>query len=785
MKKYIFPLSIAATLFAASCSSDEKIEEPLDNSMKTPIEFSMTDNTASASVGVEGSTRAGFKENTGLIIRFIAENSSYQKKYTKTTATAEIETSSNKYSNVKFGNGEIRYWDDSFGRDTKLSVFAIAVPGRTNLNKSLLNGGETWTETESSNELTWRVSTSQNPYTGSGGVTDIVGNEDLVYSNNIQENSERKVNGVSRWDFTASPAGYPEFNGTNFDDLEPGRMKFALKDDAIKDGPGKFDKGNLNFTHALCRVTLKVKLDEGFSADNSDHPNTVSNAKLIKMPFTGTFNVQAGMFNTDNTYTDTQINDIDMATLTAESGIKAMYVGQVLPGYKINNNDETKNVLQFSVGDNTYYVTQRMVYDALTRETNAINSDKLVFDDATKTNIIMTEGQNYVLTVTVSKTKIDNITATLTPFTDISGSYDRNNAYLSFDFSQYKGEASQNFSLYRAKHEYNDYITGNSYDPAYDWEKGYDGNIATLTPPTSPSTTWKTNWYFENNKTFYHFRTVGEASDNPNREIKTDDPAGEYFEVISGNSDGNYKWGAPMKKDVSLQYDKDNNGFDYHKETTNPVHHISAAIGATESNIHITEVHALSHIRVKVFTTQGDDKVTLYDENKPEGNKMTKVRLTHIYKNGKMYMGNGLIKPTGARTDDNTKTDMTPPTYNSTNIGANKIDDYYDYYVVPQNLVDNEVYVGLEIETPDNNIYYVVQKLSEITVSNVTTPSDDGMGTVANPDGQNNGDKITYWYPNCCYTYNITLKKTGISNITCTLADWTNIEGSQDITIED
>ena len=360
-----------------------------------------------------------------------------------------------------------------------------------------------------------------------------------------------------------------------------------------------------------------------------------------------------------------------------------------------------------------------------------------------------------------------------------------NNAYLSFDFSQYKGEASQNFSLYRAKHEYNDYITGNSYDPAYDWEKGYNGNMATLTAPTSPSTIWTTNWYFENNKTFYHFRTVGKTSDNTDRKIKTEDAAGEYFEVRSGNSDGNYKWGAPMKNDVSLQYDKDNNGFDYYKETTNPVHHISAAIGATESNIHITEVHALSHIRVKVLTTSGDDKVTLYDENKSDGNKMTKVRLTHIYTNGRMYMGNGLIKPTGARTDDNTKTEMTTPTYNSTNIGANMIDDYYDYYVVPQDLVDNGGYVGLEIETPDNNIYYVVQKLSEITVSSVTTPSGSGMGTVANPDGQNSGVRITYWYPNCCYTYNITLKKTGISNITCTLADWTNIEGSQDITIED
>ena len=100
MKKYIFPLSIAATLFAASCSSDEKIEEPLDNSMKTPIEFSMTDNTASASVGVEGSTRAGFTEKTGIVMRMKAEkipldgsaSDEVETKYSKTYAEAAIES---------------------------------------------------------------------------------------------------------------------------------------------------------------------------------------------------------------------------------------------------------------------------------------------------------------------------------------------------------------------------------------------------------------------------------------------------------------------------------------------------------------------------------------------------------------------------------------------------------------------------------------------------------------------------------------------------------------------
>ena len=192
MKKYIFPLSIAATLFAASCSSDEKIEEPLDNSMKTPIEFSMTDNTASASVGVEGSTRAGFTVATGIVMRMKAEkipldgsaSDEVETKYSKTYAEAEIE--SNGYSDVLFTNSDNkinqRYWDDAYGRNTKLSIFAVAVPGKTSgISQLNLNGEESWhSETTEMNTIKWTVSTSQDATK--------IGEEDLVYSNNIQEN---------------------------------------------------------------------------------------------------------------------------------------------------------------------------------------------------------------------------------------------------------------------------------------------------------------------------------------------------------------------------------------------------------------------------------------------------------------------------------------------------------------------------------------------------------------------------------------------------------------------
>ena len=356
MKKYIFPLSIAATLFAASCSSDEKIEEPLDNSMKTPIEFSMTDNTASASVGVEGSTRAGFTERTGIVMRMKAEkftlggsaSAAEDTKYSTTYAEAAIE--SNGYSSVLFTNSDNkinqRYWDDAYGRNTKLSIFAVAVPGKTSgINQLKLDGEENWhSETTETNTIKWTVSTSQDATK--------IGEEDLVYSNNIQENGK---NGVREWDFNSSQ--YKDFNG-DISVLSNGRMKFQLKPSTTSDptGPGKFDIGNLNFTHALCRVTINISYGNEYNENE-----TASKAILKQMPYESVLNLTYGKFAAIEDEGYTKIGDITMHKTETTEGSKATFMGQVVPGYKINKETENTNFLQFNIGDNTYYISQKMV----------------------------------------------------------------------------------------------------------------------------------------------------------------------------------------------------------------------------------------------------------------------------------------------------------------------------------------------------------------------------------------------------------------------------------------
>ena len=201
------------------------------------------------------------------------------------------------------------------------------------------------------------------------------------------------------------------------------------------------------------------------------------------------------------------------------------------------------------------------------------------------------------------------------------------------------------------------------------------------------------------------------------------------------------------------------------------------AIGATESTIKLQEFHMMSQVDIVLTTTTGLDKVSLYDKDTKTG---TTVKITKIFKKGQVEMGRGLVSKTGDRSDYDVKTpDQTSEdTYYQTkpSEGAAK-SKVYSSLVIPQALVEADVYVGLEIQTPDKNMYYVVQKLSEITAG-VTTPADDGYN-------HTNGEKIKRWYPGHHYTYTLTLKKTGIDKITCSLANWKEISGSSDVTLED
>lgn len=781
MKKYIIPLSIVVATFAASCSSDENLPQEIDNSMKTPIEFSMTDNTSSMNVGVSGVTRAGFTSSTDMVVKMVAENvevgntsaTATARKSTITKATASNEKSVTKdkgtytYSEVTFNhdNSEQRYWDDAYGRNTQLSIFAVAVKDKTGSSKlpsttSAWKNDENFSSTNIGWTLNWTVTNT------TAQTTTTIDDEDLVYSNNIQSNGK---SGKREYDFTSSQYK-PVY------ELSDGRLEFQLKESDKADGPGKFNTGNLNFTHALSRITLKIKLASEFGENASLDNNEV---KVLNMPYKGTLDVVTGQFS-NTTYKDA----IVMAPLSNyESDIKGIYMAQVLPGYKIAANADN-NMLQFKVvtkdasnnitSQNIYYVTNKSVNNALKDNTNIDSSEK------DENGITMAQGKHYILTITVGKTEIKDITATLVDWTNVEGTHEQNNAYLTFTNAfknSYTGttSAADNFDLYRLNDPSTDVSTDGNYK-SYDWKSKWTDK-AELTKDNSSQETgkskWTTKWFFDDNKSFYHFRMVGQKADGEDktRTIHEDATNGDYFDIESGTTAGNYTWGAPFVSRADLKYST-TSGYD---NESNGTHNIHYAIGATNDNIHLTSFHMLSKIRVVLKTVDALQGGV----NLQSGENITTVKITNVFTKGKVNMGNGLV--TAGKNSDATQptretaVTMTAPKTFFKNSSSNLETNEFTYFIVPQKLVDNDVYVGLEIRTPDNNIYYVVKKLSEIKAS-----------SVGNNGTQVQNEAIKWWYPNHSYLYTITLKKTGIENITCTLVDWTEVKGdNQDVTIED
>lgn len=684
MKKFFNPLILATALVATACTNTEDGVINDDPANKTAISF----------VGESRNTpvtRAGFGADTKIAMR-IKSTDGASTKYTRVTATAAAQESSKDYSNVTLTDA--RYWDDAYGRAAKLSVYAIAVPGAntTGFENKLATGTGTWfTESPENETVAWSVETTEQ-------TLETMSAEDLTYSNNIQSGGS---NGVYKYDFD---------NETYSTTLSGGCMKFSQKAGASEDAPGKFDRGHLVFNHALTRITVNLKKGEGFgTGDGIFKFADGSNVKILSVPVSGTLDL------TDGSWPSTEVTKGDIAKMYLQSTTATGYalMAQLLPDYVISKT-ATTNVLTFTIDNNQYYVTQAQMYEAL--ESASGMSKK--YDD----KVVMEQGLNYIFNITVNKTAINNVTATVVPFSDVTADdITPTNARITLSLHEVTGGTeSAKIDLYRALDESgeikDDYVGTN-------WEGDYKEKAdATYDSETK---IWSTKWYFESNKAYYHFRLVNEGTTIVGADKNDVD---DYFAVSSGAvATTDYHWGAPMKSETGDPvYDASKGFSDY----------ISSAIGPTSQQIAITDIHMMSNIKVILATTTGNDKVDL--EN-------SKVYITRFAKDGTILMGTGKIIPSTTITDE-------------VEITANGTE--FTYAVVPQSLTRGTAaadYVGITIVTGDGNKYYI---------DNISTANVKGDTT----------DKITSWLPGHKYTYTFTLKKTGITNVTCTVVGWKDVE---------
>ena len=715
MKNLLYPLVFATAFVATACTSTNEtdFDTPVDPNGKTAISFSVEEQRRAL-------TRAGFTDITKIAMRIKSEATGKANRYTRTVATAAA-ASGKDYSSITVDGAYVRYWDDAYGRAANLSVFAIAVPNKDDikndeksLEEKLTAGTDTWfTETTENEKISWKISTTQTSTT--------LDDEDLTYSNNIKDGG---TGGVYQYDFTQNK--YPNDNTS----LSDGRMQFRLQTATETDGPGKFDKGHLMFNHALSRITVNLKKGDGYPTTGAFEFTNGTSVKILNVPVSGDLDL------TNGTWSNQSFGDIVSMyqKQTAATGSVYTLMAQILPDYVISATSTT-NMLTFTIDDNQYFITQQQMYDALKDATGMTKKDA--------SKVTMEKGLNYNFTITVKKTNIINVTAVVQPWSDVNAEeFTPSNARITLDgiYDSNSGKKSTDFTLYRVLDE-SDEITDTYVGKK--WNGNYT-DAATLTENTDGS--WSTNWYFESNKAYYHFRTVN-AGITIEGTSDADNSVADYFEIEAGPvASTDPHWGAPMTNEPVYNV---TNGY---------TDCLSSAIGATNAKINITDQHMMSNITVKLQTTDGYDKVTLAG---------AKVYITKLHTTGNVLMGTGLVTPTGTTGQVKmTSTDNTKGTE-------------FTYVIVPQALVREENpadddYVGITIVTADNNQYYIVKKLSEITATKVT-----------NAKSQKKDSAIQRWFPGHTYTYTFTLKKAGIDKITCTVEGWTDVTAdNKDISLE-
>ena len=830
MKKAFIPLALATALFTTGCKDSENIIDTPSTPDLTDheaISFSMSDAqgaTTTRAFYAEGLTRAGFdgkygesnSQKTQILMHIESQDGSASKwKFTKTQAIADPQASSKDYSDVSFPEVYTRYWDDAHGRNSLLSIYAVAIPNLSSLttggpaNDAVINEGDltsaasgVWGAdlgSEPTHTIQWTVSKAQNATT--------LYTEDLVYSNNIQADENLGKDGLYWYDYTNNswtPGTASDITKTGAATHGNGRMQFRLSNTQDPRSAGKFDKGHLKFNHSLSRITIKLVEGTGFdhSTDKTDFKfsdATYKTVNLYAMNYAGTLDLKAGTWsNTTAISADAPIRIAtgDHNSTTNTSVTPTTYISnyqcsaQILPDYVLSSNSEV-NVLDFTIDNNVYYIQNKMLWKAL-NDNNASNGL------GNETSYQMQQGKNYVFTITVDKKQIESVTATIVAWSDVeAANVNINNTHVSFTTYSASDETAitEGLHLFRLAEILSGGINTSTEPDAHNYSGAYtDEAKATY---SSTNSKWSTDWFYENNKTAYHFRALNNVAcygTSGTTEKSNFNEGNTAFNMYNGAATSNdYHWGAPLTVATGTKY--------YEYSTSKGYEALlHKGITSTMSDINITMLHMMSQINVIVRTTdktkEGDADVNASNAIALEdGTNQCVVTLTRLYNHGTVDMGTGLITIDQTKTDETnnitngvktSETMITPATGITSNNEAEtnritidnkkystKQTGKYTFNVIPQALkrgtdtdTAEDFYIGITIKTPDNNQYYVVKRLSEIKAT--------AVGTSQN---QTNNSEIKYWYPNHSYTYTFTITKKGIESITCTLADWVNVTG--------
>lgn len=583
---------------------------------------------------------------------------------TSPSASADSDNdNTNDTHTVEFTSAERLYWDDygtadpgnQAGRAEGLTIYGVAVEGSTSAP-----------EVSDWNSLSWTLPEDQN--------TDDWKNHDLITSNNIRGTG----------------------NTLKFDDVKNNNSPNNL----------------LIFTHAMSKITVNLKADEGFPGYDANNP---SNATFEENPTLELIN-----FNTSGTYdvltktpsASSAKGNIKMHLTSGGKGSNtAQFDALMFPGNSWDDNTKSENILQLNADGNIYQVKAEKLYAAMTSNNQAS----------------ITQGYNYILNITVKKTKIE-IEATIKNWEEITSE----NVAPEINISASYGQAVNETNAFTKSY---DFFRSLDIDKNFDSDSSTEGINPAAKYTYSEETqtgSWDKTLFWPNHETHYFFRGVYPQS----QKVETVNG----YDVISVKNCTFSAGTSPSELMIALPRSTSSCSHGYDIE--------GKGICATTGKINMNFEYAMSKIELRLTSNEASslDYVDLT-------NAETKVEIINGYENGYITLKNGL---------------------HSEYQNSNK----KDYPLSKQTTAAS----GFQLSTLDA---IMPQQLSDDVVFKITVKNSDGTTDIYTAQinkikEKNNNSFITEWEHGKHYIYILNVTKTKI-NVSATLSDWTTVSSSENV----
>ncbi len=615
--------------------------------------------------------------------------------YKTTTATVGAKTGTDNLHNA-VSTDPVLYWDDYgtadpaniAGRTAGLTIYGAAVNGETSIPADLnsIKHGETDADLLTKWEnLSWTLPANQSSGWNS---------KDLLISNNV---STSGLDGTYKFnDYIANPTTYTKL---------------------------------LEFTHAMSKITVNLKADEGFNGSfsstevklvNTEGANPADNASWAYTE--GTVNITNGTVS--KTASTQKVITMAQAT-TATTGYTVTKEALVMPQSEFTADDAI--IARVVADGNIYYVKAKEIRDKISAMSLTTGGQYL-----TK------PGYNYIINVKVKKTKIE-VTATITNWTDVesaevtptinvTGNYGTEETAFTEDktFSFYRSESLNNGYLGTSVNDYLPEESVVSYD--------HSTNTWSMTPAL----------YWQDHNTHYQFRgvmprTVTTTGDVTSPRVESVTHEATDYQVIkvqnvaynAGTFPSDLMIGRPEIDAATTCSNDDHDAKSLY----------NVGICATEGKINLNFRYMMSKVEVNLSTNTGaTDAVELTGAT---------VEIVGAYTSGNVKLGDRGILFLA----ENTKGNYTLNTVAGVGNENKRLSA-----IVPQSLEG----VKFKITLANGDVYY-----ADVAPIKKTDSSD-----LVAPNGK--------WENGVHYVYNLKITKTKV-NVTATLTDWKTVTASENV----